>query len=118
MKTPQMTLSIVPIALLLVLMPPIAAAQEGLIDIYTRAMVNAALASDLEGVEFAPDPVFGVDVPLSVPGVPAEVLSPRGTWTDGEAYDASAAELAAMFKANFKQFTHELRDDMRVAGPR
>jgi outer membrane protein len=40
MKTPQMTLSIVPIALLLVLMPPIAAAQEGLIDIYTRAMVN------------------------------------------------------------------------------
>jgi phosphoenolpyruvate carboxykinase (ATP) len=85
---------------------------------YTRAMVNAALASDLEGVEFAPDPVFGVDVPLSVPGVPAEVLSPRGTWTDGEAYDASAAELAAMFKANFKQFTHELRDDMRVAGPR
>ncbi len=85
---------------------------------HTRTMVNAALAGDLEGAEFAPDPVFGVDVPISVPGVLAEVLRPRDTWTDGEAYDASAAELAAMFKANFEQFAHEVRDEVRAAGPR
>jgi phosphoenolpyruvate carboxykinase (ATP) len=85
---------------------------------YTRAMVNAALAGELDGVEFAPDPVFGVDVPLSVPGVPNEVLSPRGTWADGEAYDAAAAELAAMFRANFEKFAADVPDEVRTAGPR
>ena len=85
---------------------------------YTRAMVNAALAGELDEVGFAPDQVFGVDVPLSVPGVPNEVLSPRGTWTDGEAYDAAAAELAAMFKSNFEQFADAVSDRVRAAGPR
>jgi phosphoenolpyruvate carboxykinase (ATP) len=85
---------------------------------YTRAMVNAALAGELDEVGFAPDQVFGVDVPLSVPGVPTEVLSPRGTWTDGEAYDAAAAELAAMFKSNFEQFADAVSDRVRAAGPR
>ena len=84
---------------------------------HTRAMVNAALAGALGGAEFAPDPVFGVDVPISVPGVPAEVLRPRDTWTDGEAYDASAAKLAAMFKVNFERFAHEVSDEVRAAGP-
>ena len=85
---------------------------------YTRAMVNAALAGELEGVEYAPDPVFGVHVPLSVPGVPDEVLGPRGTWADGEAYDAAAAELAAMFRANFEKFAADVPDEVRAAGPR
>lgn len=85
---------------------------------YTRAMVNAALAGDLEAVEFAPDPVFGVDIPVSVPGVPDEVLSPRGTWVDGGAYDAAAAELAAMFRANFEKFAADVPDEVRAAAPR
>ncbi len=85
---------------------------------HTRAMVNAALAGDLEGVEFVADPVFGVDVPISVPGVPAEVLRPRDTWSDGEAYDAAAAELAAMFKTNFERFAADVSDGVRAAGPR
>ncbi|MCH7530171.1 MAG: phosphoenolpyruvate carboxykinase [Gemmatimonadetes bacterium] len=85
---------------------------------HTRAMVNAALAGDLEGAEFAPDPVFGVDVPISVPGVPAEVLRPRDTWTDGAAYDASAAKLAAMFRANFERFADDVSDEVKAAGPR
>jgi phosphoenolpyruvate carboxykinase (ATP) len=85
---------------------------------YTRAMVNAALAGELEAVEFAPDPVFGVDVPVSIPGVPDEVLSPRGTWADGEAYDAAAAKLAAMFRANFEKFAADVPDEVRAAAPR
>ena len=85
---------------------------------HTRAMVNAALAGDLEGVEFASDPVFGVDVPVSVPGVPDEVLRPRDTWADGEAYAAAAAELAAMFKANFEKFADDAGEAVSAAGPR
>jgi phosphoenolpyruvate carboxykinase (ATP) len=85
---------------------------------HTRAMVNAALDGKLEAVEHAEDPVFGVRVPTTVPGVPAEVLQPRATWADGAAYDAQAKKLAGMFRDNFAQFEDSVSDDVRGAGPR
>jgi len=85
---------------------------------YTRAMVNAALDGGLDAGEFAADPVFGMDVPSSVPGVPSEVLRPRDAWADGAAYDAAAARLADMFRANFEQFASEVSDEVKAAGPR
>lgn len=85
---------------------------------HTRAMVNAAIAGDLEGAEFVTDEVFGLDVPTAVPGVPSEVLSPRSTWADGEAYDASATKLAEMFKANFEKFADQVGDEVKAAGPK
>jgi phosphoenolpyruvate carboxykinase (ATP) len=71
---------------------------------HTRAMITAALAGKLDEVPFVPDPVFGVLVPLSCPGVPSEVLAPRGTWPDPAAYDAQASLLADLFRKNFQQF--------------
>jgi phosphoenolpyruvate carboxykinase (ATP) len=44
---------------------------------YTRAMVNAAIAGELDGVEPVAHPVFGVSVPKSCPGVPAHLLAGR-----------------------------------------
>jgi phosphoenolpyruvate carboxykinase (ATP) len=85
---------------------------------YTRAMVNAALSGALGGAEFAPDPVFGIDVPAAVPGVPSEVLRPRDTWADGSAYDAAAAKLAKMFKDNFERFADQVSTEVRAAGPK
>src|SRR5262249_8386253 len=70
----------------------------------TRVLLDAALAGELVGVEFRADPVFGFDVPVSVPGVPVGLLDPRLTWADPTAYDAKAAELAAMFRENFTRF--------------
>ena len=70
----------------------------------TRDMVRAALDGALEGVPTVTDPVFGVEVPTAVPGVPAEVLAPRATWADGDAYDVQARRLAAMFAENFERF--------------
>jgi len=84
---------------------------------YTRAMVNAALAGELDSAEFVADPVFGMDVPTAVPGVPSEVLHPREAWADPDAYDASAAKLAEMFKANFEQFSDQVTDEVKGAGP-
>ena len=84
---------------------------------FTRAMVNAALAGDLDSGEFAVDPVFGMDVPTAVPGVPPEVLRPRDAWADGAVYDAVAAELAGMFRANFEQFADQVSDAVKAAGP-
>jgi phosphoenolpyruvate carboxykinase (ATP) len=84
---------------------------------YTRAMVRAALAGELDGVETAEAPFFGLQVPTSVPGVPAEVLLPRETWQDRDAYDARAAELAEAFRKNFEQFADRVPEAVRDAGP-
>jgi phosphoenolpyruvate carboxykinase (ATP) len=84
---------------------------------YTRAMVHAALKGELNQVEYVKDPVFGVSVPTSCPGVPSEVLVPRNTWGDGNAYDAQAAKLAAMFVKNFEQFAADVSAEIKAAGP-
>ncbi|MCK9906883.1 phosphoenolpyruvate carboxykinase (ATP), partial [Frankia sp. Cpl3] len=70
---------------------------------YTRAMVSAALNGELEKAEFVTDSTFGVQVPTSCPGVPAEILQPRNTWQEKEAYDKQARELAARFAENFSK---------------
>jgi phosphoenolpyruvate carboxykinase (ATP) len=85
---------------------------------HTRVMVRAALQGRLADVEYELDPVFGVEVPLQVPGVPDEVLRPRDTWPDPEAYDAKARELASMFAANFEAYADGVPDEVRAAGPR
>jgi len=84
----------------------------------TRAMVRAALAGMLDRIPTAPDPVFGLEVPLQVPGVPDAVLLPRGTWTDPAAYDAQAARLSQMFRENFEQFHDHVHAAVRDAGPK
>ena len=60
---------------------------------------------------------FNLDVPASCPGVPADVLKPRSTWTNPAEYDAQALKLAKMFIDNFKAFEAEVGADVRAAGP-
>ncbi len=84
---------------------------------YTRAMVQAALTGELNSVETKTDAIFGFEVPLHCPGVPDEVLQPRETWADKEAYDKKQAELAQKFHENFKRFA-DASDDIRNAGPK
>jgi phosphoenolpyruvate carboxykinase (ATP) len=82
----------------------------------TRALLRAALGGQLHDVPTHPDPVFGVAVPTSCPGVPAELLRPRDTWPDKAAYDAKAKHLAGLFRENFRKF--EAAEEVRSAGPR
>jgi phosphoenolpyruvate carboxykinase (ATP) len=85
---------------------------------HTRAMLNAALRGDLDTVGYSEDPIFGLSVPTSVPGVPPELLIARGTWKDPEAFDRQAATLARMFVENFEQFAADVDDSVVKAGPR
>jgi phosphoenolpyruvate carboxykinase (ATP) len=85
---------------------------------HTRAMVTAALAGRLDGVETVPDQVFGLHIPVSVPGVDDDVLQPKTTWPDPAAYDRQAAALAAMFRENFRRFEGSVSEGVRQAGPR
>jgi phosphoenolpyruvate carboxykinase (ATP) len=71
---------------------------------HTRALLRAALTGQLADVPFAPDPVFGLSIPASCPGVPDGALRPRDAWPDKAAYDARAKELADRFRAEFKKY--------------
>jgi phosphoenolpyruvate carboxykinase (ATP) len=82
----------------------------------TRALLHAALAGGLDGIEYRTDPVFGFEVPTSAPGVDSTLLDPRATWADPDAYDRKARELARMFRENFARFP-EAGDAVRDAGP-
>jgi phosphoenolpyruvate carboxykinase (ATP) len=85
---------------------------------YTRAMINAALAGQLDKVQYRTDSIFNVEVPTTCPGVPDEVLDPRKTWSDGKAYDEQAKKLATMFVDNFKRFEKDVPAAVKNAGPR
>ena len=85
---------------------------------HTRVMVRAALSGALNDVSHEVDPVFGVEVPTVVPGVPSDILRPRETWPDPAAYDAKARELARMFTANFEQYAAAVAEGVASAGPR
>ena len=85
---------------------------------HTRAMVNAALSGQLDGVETQEDPIFGVHIPTSVPGVPPDVLVPRNTWDDKDAYDRTARDLAQRFNKNFEQYADQVDREIRDAGPK
>lgn len=84
---------------------------------YTRAMVHAALNGGLEDIPMNMDPNFGLMVPSAVPGVPDEVLNPRASWQDKEAYDRTVQKLAGMFKENSKMFAEQVTTQVRSAGP-
>ncbi|WP_288402312.1 phosphoenolpyruvate carboxykinase (ATP) [uncultured Deinococcus sp.] len=71
---------------------------------HTRALLNAALNGELDGVRFGREPFFGLEIPTEVPGVPTEILNPRQAWADREAYDETARKLARMFRENFVRF--------------
>lgn len=84
---------------------------------YTRAMVQSALEGELNNIETIKDEVFGLDIPLHVPGVPDEVLQPSKVWKDTEAYKAKAIELASKFRENFKKFSNVSAEIEEKGGP-
>jgi phosphoenolpyruvate carboxykinase (ATP) len=84
---------------------------------FTRAMVHAALKGKLDPVETVRDERFGLEIPRAVPGVPAEILIPKGTWRDPSGYDAAADRLAMMFRENFRAYEADVTKDVAGAGP-
>lgn len=84
----------------------------------TRALLDAVFSGALTKVDYRPDPFFNVLVPVECPGVSKDVLAPRMTWRDGNAYDAKARELAKRFCDNFKMFSEGVDRHIIEAGPK
>ncbi|CAA9465567.1 MAG: Phosphoenolpyruvate carboxykinase [ATP] [uncultured Rubrobacteraceae bacterium] len=83
----------------------------------TREMVRAVIEGRLDNAETKKDPFFGLNIPVEVPGVPTEILNPRDTWSDGDAYDEQAAKLAGLFRENFTKFESSVPEEVTAAGP-
>lgn len=85
---------------------------------YTRAMVAAAIAGDLDRVGYELDEVFNVYIPKSCPGVPSEILNPRTLWASEEEYIKAAGKLAKRFEENFEKKYPDMPEDIKQAGPK
>jgi phosphoenolpyruvate carboxykinase (ATP) len=85
---------------------------------HTRTMIHSVLRGDLHSVPLAADPVFGLQVPKHIAGVPDEVLNARNTWSDKPAYDAQAKKLASMFRENFAKFEKSVPTSVTESGPK
>jgi phosphoenolpyruvate carboxykinase (ATP) len=85
---------------------------------HTRNLLNAALDGFLDTVQYRKDPLFGFEVPLSCPDVPADVLDPSASWGNKEEYWMRYDALAARFIENFKLFEEGCSDEVRNAGPK
>jgi len=84
----------------------------------TRACINGILDGKINNSEFETTPIFNLSVPKTLDGVDTEVLNPRNTWEDKDAYDAAATNLAAMYVENFKKYLTDDSDfDFTSAGP-
>ncbi|ATL47317.1 phosphoenolpyruvate carboxykinase (ATP) [Chitinophaga caeni] len=85
---------------------------------FTRSMIGAALDGKLDKVTYLKHDVFGIAYPVSCPGVPAEILDPRNTWSDKAQYDAKAKELAGQFVRNFQKYASQSDAEILAAAPK
>lgn len=83
----------------------------------TRACVSAILDGTLEDTTFEKDPMFGWELPESIPGVDPAVLHPRNTWPDSKAYDEAEMKLANMYVENFEKYAGAGTVDYSQYGP-
>lgn len=84
----------------------------------TRAMITAALEGSLAEQNFETQDIFGLEIPVACPNVPDDLLNPRNTWIDKDAYDNKANELAQAFIENFEQFSDKANQEIMEAAPK
>lgn len=84
---------------------------------YTRALITAALEGELNHVGYRKHTVFGVEMPVSCPNVPREILSPRGMWGESKGYYDQCNILSQAFIDNFKKFEEFANEEIMGGSP-
>jgi len=83
----------------------------------TRQLLRAALDGSLAKATYRKDPLFGLAVPLAVPGVEPTILDPIKTWPDAKDFHATATKLVEMFRENFIKFAPDVSVEVLDAQP-
>lgn len=84
----------------------------------TRALISAALNNELENEEFEIIDGFDLAIPKACNHVPSNVLNPRNTWKNRNAYDEKASHLIHLFQSNFKQYESGVSSAIKDASPK
>ena len=84
---------------------------------HTRSMVDAIHDGALLEAPKETEPVFGLNVPTECPNVPDDILMPRSTWDDPQAYDEKAEHLVGLFNEHFEQYEDMAAPEIVEAGP-
>jgi len=82
----------------------------------TRAVITAIQEGQLIGAETTHLEQLNLNIPTDIKGVDSNLLNPRDTWSNKEAYDEQAAKLAKQFANNFKMY--DVPADIANAGPK
>lgn len=85
---------------------------------YSRAMIRMALEAKIPADGFRIEPVFGLQIPKVVDGVPDEILEPVNTWQDKESYYRTAAGLIEKMRDRMERFASRLDPTIIQAGPK
>lgn len=85
----------------------------------TRSCINAILNDKIneDPSNFRKDEVFNIDIPLKIDGVDPDILDPRKSWNDTDAYDSARVKLAQMFMKNYEQYISQGNTDFSIYGP-
>jgi len=81
----------------------------------TRRVVNAIQNGELDNVETKFIEGLNLNVPVNVEGVAPELLTPKETWDNKEAYEDYLKDLVQKFQDNIKKF--DIREEIIKAGP-
>ncbi|CAI4889668.1 CHS_3a_G0033800.mRNA.1.CDS.1 [Saccharomyces cerevisiae] len=85
---------------------------------YTRAILDSIHDGSLANETYETLPIFNLQVPTKVNGVPAELLNPAKNWSQGESkYRGTVTNLANLFVQNFKIYQDRATPDVLAAGP-
>lgn len=84
---------------------------------HTRAIIDAIHNGSLRNAQYGMLPIFGLQVPTSIAGVPDEILMPSNSWSDKQKYHEQLTALAEKFLNNFKNYEDLCSDDIKAGGP-
>ena len=84
---------------------------------FTRLMISSILNGNIDSAEYESDPIFGLSIPKSIKNIPDEILNPKTSWTDKDAYDREALKLSELFKSNFEQYGESI-SHLKEYGPK
>lgn len=81
----------------------------------TRAVVSAIVSGELKNATYSKLPGFNFEIPTQIAGIDSNLLDPRKTWKDLNAYHHHAKTLIDKFNENFKRF--DVSNEVKAASP-
>jgi len=85
---------------------------------YTRAIIDAIHDGTLADIQTVVEPIFGLEIPITCPELPSNLLFPEKMWANKEAYYETAQRLSILFADNFAQYKSKCSFEVQSAGPK